>query len=81
MQRPEDLICPLCTLALEDEMHFLFYCKTLHDLRQKYIPNKYSMYPSNNTFTALMQDEDCVQDLGRYIYHSNKRRHNVQHIM
>ena len=78
MQLPEDLICPLCKLALEDEMHILFYCKTLDDLRQKFIPDKYSMCPSDNTFT--MQNEDCVQDLGRYIYHSNKRRNNVQHL-
>ena len=73
-QDPEDLMCPLCNDVFEDVMHFLFQCKQLEDLRQKYIPRKYLMYPSLDIFGALLQDEKCVYDLGRYIYHSNKRR-------
>ena len=38
-----DLMCPLCNTAYEDEMHTLFYCKFLDDLRQKYIPRKYTI--------------------------------------
>ena len=80
LPKPEDLVCPLCNFVLEDEMHFLFYCKNLDDLRKKYIPSKYSVYPSYDTFRALMQDENCVQNLGRYIYHSNKRRNTLPHM-
>ena len=71
---PGDLMCPLCNTAYEDEMHTLFYCKFLDDLRQKYIPRKYTVQPSYATLRRMMQDKSCLHDLGRFIYHSNKRR-------
>ena len=71
---PQDLLCPFCNAAFEDEMHILFYCKSLDDLRQKYIPRKYVVRPSVVTLRLLMQDKSCLQDLGRFIYHSAKRR-------
>ena len=37
---PGDLMCPLCNTAYEDEMHTLFYCKFLDDLRQKIYSQK-----------------------------------------
>ena len=71
---PGDLMCPLCNTAYEDEMHILFYCKLLDNLRQKYIPRKYTVQPSYATLRRMMQDKSCLHDLGRFIYHSNKRR-------
>ena len=71
---PGDLMCPLCNTAYEDEMHTLFYCKFLDDLRQKYIPRKYTVQPSYATLRRMMQDKSCLHDLGRFFYHSNKRR-------
>ena len=71
---PEDLMCPFCNCVKEDEMHFLFFCVHLNDLRKKYIPSRYLKYPSIDTFSVLMQDESCVENLGRYIYHANKLR-------
>lgn len=73
-QRPEDLRCPFCNFVFEDEMHFLFFCEKLAELRKKYIPSKYLVYPTLDTFKALMQSKKCVEDLGRFIYHSNKLR-------
>ena len=71
---PQELLCTLCNTAYEDEMHISFYCKSLDDLRQKYIPRKYVVRPSVVTLRLLMQDESCLHDLGRFIYHSDKRR-------
>ena len=75
---PQDLLCPLCNTAHEDEMHILFHCKSLDDLRQKHIPRKYVVGPSGVTLRLLMQDENCLQDLGRFIYHSTKRRDQLK---
>ena len=72
---PQDLLCPLCNTAYADEMHILFYCKSRDDLRQKYIPRKYVVRPSVVTLRLLMQDESCLHDLDRVLYHSTKRRH------
>ena len=71
---PQDLLCPFCNTAYEDEMHILFYCKSLNNLRQKYIPRKYVVRPSVVTLRLSMQDESCLYNLGRFIYHSDKRR-------
>ena len=71
---PQDLLCSLCHTAYEDEMHIVFYCKSLDDLRQKYIPRKYVVRPSVVTLRLLMQDKSCLHDLGRFMYHSAKRR-------
>ena len=54
---PQDLLCPLCNTVYEDEMHILFYCKSLEDLRQKYSPTKYVVHPSVVTLRLFMQDE------------------------
>ena len=67
--KPGDLMCPLCNTAYEDEMHTLFYCKFLDDLRQKYIPRKYTVQPSNVTLRRIMQDKSCLYDLGKFSYH------------
>jgi hypothetical protein len=71
---PQDLKCPLCDASLEDELHTLFYCKALSDLRAKYIPERYSKYPSFQTLEAMMQDANFQSDIGRFLYHGNKRR-------
>ena len=71
---PQDLLCSLCKTAYEDEMHILFYCKSLNNLRQKYIPRKYVVRPSVVTLRLLMQDKSCLHDLGRFMNHSAKRR-------
>lgn len=70
----ESLQCPLCNSGLEDEMHTLFYCKALNDLREKYIPIYYTLHPTCDTFQRLMLDDQHLHDLGRYLYHANKRR-------
>ena len=71
---PQELLCPLCNTAYEDETHILFYCRSLDDLRQKYISRKYIVLPSFVTLRLLIQDESCLHDLGRFIYHSTKLR-------
>lgn len=71
---PNDLKCPLCNAGIEDEIHTLFYCKSLNDLRHKYIPCWYTKHPSDKSLEFIMHDTKILHDLGRFIYHSNKRR-------
>ena len=50
---PQDMLCPLCSTAYKDEMHILFYYKSLDDLRQKHIPKKYVVHPSGVTLKVV----------------------------
>ena len=50
---PEDPMCPLCNKCCpEDEIHFLFHCDRLNDLRYKYISRKYYVHPSLVNFVT-----------------------------
>ena len=69
-----DLQCPLCNKGIENELHFLFGCNKLEDLRKKFLPSKYTQHPCLQTFVLLMTDSACQYQLGRYIYYAIKRR-------
>jgi hypothetical protein len=71
---PHDLVCPLCKNGIENEIHFIFWCNRLSDLRRKFLSKKYTTYPSLTAFSRLMKDQACHNQLGRYIYYANKRR-------
>lgn len=70
----QDLFCPFCKKAPEDEMHILFHCDALNDLRCQYLPFKYTSYPCLVSFQLIMQNKKGLHDLGRFIYYVNKRR-------
>ena len=40
-----DLLCPMCKLDIENEVHFLLCCPFLNDLRVQYIPTKFYRTP------------------------------------
>ena len=69
------LNCPLCSSRLDDEVHFVFMCPRLNDLRKKYIPAKYTL--GANPYDALnylLNDVHAQLNVARYIYYSLKYR-------
>ena len=71
-----DMICPLCKEAEENEVHFVFCCSALRDLRLKLIPPKFYSYPSLFRLSLLLasQNETVVKQLAIYLYKSFKLR-------
>ena len=51
--------CPFCTSSniIENEFHFLLVCPKYTDIRQKYIPNKFTRFPNLNRFCILLASE------------------------
>ena len=71
-----DLICPLCKNGIEDEVHFVFCCPILINLRKQYIPVKYYRYPCQFRFSLLLssRNENIVRNLSIYTYKALKLR-------
>ena len=74
-----DLLCPMCKIAKEDEMHFMFLCPKLHNIRQRFIRPKYYMNPCAFKLVLLLSSTNTrdVRDLSMYIYKSFKYRETV----
>ena len=70
-----NIICRLCRSALEDEIHFMFCCPFLHDLRTKLIQAKYYTKPCRFRLTLLMscRNEKVLSNLALFIYKALKR--------
>ena len=63
------LLCPLCKQAPEDEVHFVLCCPVLEDVRQNYIPVKYSRQPNLFRLCLLMASShpEVVRSLTLYL--------------
>ena len=63
-------MCEVCGV-LGDEYHFLLVCKSLSDLRQRYIPE----YPSMYKFIALMSRDHVktIRNPATFVYSSFQR--------
>ena len=61
--------------VLGDEYHFLLVCKSLSDLRQRYIPEYYFKYPSMYRFIVLMSTDHVktIRNLAAFVYSSFQR--------
>ena len=63
----------LCTICdedvLVDELHFLYECTKLHDLRTKYISscNRISVNVHNFTHTLQTSEPDKMNNLAKFI--------------
>jgi len=74
---PQQLLCPVCKAATEDEAHILFNCNAYADLR-----NDSYLFANNgtviNTISALMsaEDDQSVCELSRFLYKVFKVRSN-----
>ena len=69
------LLCRLCGLAIEDEIHLILCCPALSDLRAVYIPDKYSKYPCGFKLALLLsgKNENLLCNLALFVYRALKR--------
>lgn len=75
----EDMICKMCNVSVEDEIHFVFCCEYLKGLRKRYIAEKFYRYPSSFRLSLLFssQKEDVVKSLCIYLYRAFKLRETI----
>ena len=71
-----DLICPLCGKTEENEMHFVLVCPWLAELREQFIPKKFTRQPCLNRFIMLItsRNENVVKQLALYLYKAFRLR-------
>ena len=71
-----DLFCPLCREAQENELRFVLCCPMLSDLREQFIPAKFHKFPSSFRFRLLLasNNENIVGNLSVYVYKAFKLR-------
>ena len=71
-----DLLCPLCKTSTEDEVHFIFCCPAYQDIRERFIPRKFSQYPCTFRLSLLLAstNDSILWKLCMYLYLAFKRR-------
>ena len=78
----EDRICLFCKelnkTVIEDEYHFLLFCPTFQDIREKYIEQKYWKNPTYQLFIDLMSNADkrTISNLSCFLYQANELRND-----
>ena len=76
----EDRLCKLCLANgiqyIENELHFLLVCPSLHSLRIRFLPKIYYLTPSLELLSVLMSSKDItlLNKLARYVYFAMKKR-------
>ena len=73
----ETKLCPLCKLDKETEIHFMFKCHHLEQLRLEIIPKKYLKRRNLNTLVILMNSQNDRFNLAKYIYYAFLKRSNM----
>ena len=73
------LICPLCKVTTENEIHFLLCCPSLFFLREKLIPEKFYRNPNLFRMNLLLasNNKEIVCNLALYLYKAFKHRQTV----
>ena len=71
-----DLLCPLCNMDVDDELHFTLVCQYLSPLRRNFIANKYFNQPCLFKLIMLLasENEDVVKQFAVYLYKAFKLR-------
>ena len=71
-----ELMCPFCSISIENEVQFVLCCPGLDDLRRRYIHQKYFNFPSDFRLTLLLstKNERTLQNLALYLYKAFNRR-------
>lgn len=74
-----NLVCPLCNVANDDELHFVLCCSVLNNLRCEFIPVKYWKKPNAFGLKLLLNSTNSttVKMLSIYIYKALKIRETV----
>ena len=75
----DEMICPVCKIEIENEIHFMFCCNVYDDLRNDLIPSKYYARPSIFRLNALLRskNENLMRNVTLFIYKALKRRENL----
>ena len=72
----ENVLCTMCQLMHEqNEIHIMFVCPCLHDLREQFIPVKYWRNPSNFRLSILLNSrtKTVLENVAKFLYFSFKR--------
>ena len=69
-----EIICLICDEGVGDEIHFLFECPKLEDLRIKYMALGDIMRPNVYNFVHMLQDNDLgtIYSLTKFAFHGLK---------
>ena len=71
-------LCPFCRNVRESEFHFLLICPKYDDIRDLYIPHKFTRFPCLNRFCILMASSSpyLIHRLCLFLTEAFKRRKN-----
>ena len=72
----DDLKCPLCLSAVDNEVHFVLCCPAFDDLRYEFIEPKYFSNPCEFQLVLLLdtQNERALKNLALFVYKAFSRR-------
>eukprot|EP00745_Piridium_sociabile_P014995 TRINITY_DN220_c0_g1_i2.p1 TRINITY_DN220_c0_g1~~TRINITY_DN220_c0_g1_i2.p1 ORF type:complete len:782 (+),score=58.82 TRINITY_DN220_c0_g1_i2:69-2414(+) len=75
----DKILCRLCQASEEDEIHFMFCCPVLQDLRIRLIQPKYYNNPCHFRFNLLMasNSEKVISNMALYVYKALTRLRNA----
>ena len=71
-----DLLCPLCKLSEDNEIHFVLCCPVLEGIREQFIRPKYYRQPSLFKLSLLMSSTvtEVVRNFSLFLYKAFKLR-------
>ena len=63
-------LCKLCGTDVEDEYHLVLKCPIYEDLRELYLPRKYTNNPNVNKFILLMssRNEKIICNIATFVH-------------
>ena len=72
----DELKCPLCLSAVDNEVHFVLCCPAFDDLRYEFIEPKYFNNPCDFRLALLLatQNERALKNLALFVYKAFNRR-------
>ena len=72
----DELKCPLCLSAVENEVHFVLCCPAFEGLRHEFIESKYFNNPCEFRLALLLdtQNERALKNLALFLYKAFSRR-------
>ena len=75
----DNMLCRLCGLYREDEIHFVLCCPCLSDLRSELIPSRYYNYPTSFRLALLLSSTNTtvLKNVAIYLYFAFKRLSEV----
>ena len=73
----ETKLCSICRSHKETELHFIFACPSLEQLRQELLPQKYLRRRNLHTLIILMSSETDRYVLAKYIFKAFEKRTQI----